>query len=113
MAVKCPVCKKGEILPVDDIVSDIEGYLFVEHGERCSRCGEEFIPEEEGERTIRVARRLGLWGEPLKLRRKLSRSGRGVVLRIPADLQESLHLKGDEDVWVSKAGKKRLVVEVR
>ena len=113
MAVKCPVCEKGELLPVDDILSDIEGYVFVERGERCNRCGEELIPEEEGERTIRLARRLGIWGEPLKLRRKLSRSGRGVVLRIPSDLQESLRLKGDEDVFVSKVGKKRLLVEVK
>ncbi len=58
---------------------------------------------------IRVARRLGIWGEPLKLRRKLSRSGRGTVLRIPADIERSLHLKGDEEVLVSKAGKKIII----
>lgn len=93
-------------------MSEIEGYTFVERGLRCTACGEEFLPEEESERTIRVARRLGIWGEPLKLRRKLSRSGRGTVLRIPSDIERSMGLKGDEEVFVSKAGKK-IIVEVR
>ena len=112
MAVTCPVCEKGKLAPVDDIVSDIEGIIFVERGERCPSCGEEFIPAEESERTIRIARRLGIWGEPLKLKRKLSRSGRGVVLRIPTDLQENLGWEGDEEVLISKIGK-RLIIEAR
>ena len=77
-----------------------------ERGHRCTSSGEEFIPEEESQRLIKVARRLGIWGEPLKLRRKLSRSGRGTVLRIPTDIERSLALRGDEDVSVSKAGRK-------
>jgi len=113
MARICPVCEKGDLVPVEDIVSEIEGLTFVERGDRCTHCGEEFIPEEEGARTIRVAKRLGLWGEPLKLRRKLSRSGRGVVLRIPVDLQESLGLKGDEEVVLTKTGRRRILVEVK
>jgi len=112
MAVTCPVCEKGKLTPVDDIVSDIEGIVFVERGERCSSCGEEFIPAEESARTIRIARRLGIWGEPTKLRRKLSRSGRGIVLRIPADLQENLGWQGDEEVLISRVGK-RLVIEAK
>ncbi|HKZ48810.1 MAG TPA: hypothetical protein VJ397_08515 [Thermoplasmata archaeon] len=112
MTVTCPVCEKGKLAPVDDIVSDIEGIIFVERGERCTSCGEEFIPAEESARTIRIARRLGIWGEPLRLRRKLSRSGRGVVLRIPADLQENLGWEGDEEVLISKVGK-RLVIEAK
>jgi KaiC/GvpD/RAD55 family RecA-like ATPase len=80
------------LVPVDDIVSELEGYTFVERGRRCSECGEEFIPEEESQRLIKVARRLGIRGEPLKLKRKLSRSGRGTVLRIPTDIERSLGL---------------------
>ncbi len=99
---RCPVC-------VDDIASEIEGYTFVERGFRCSACGEEFLPEDGSQRMIRVARRLGIWGQPLKLRRKLSRSGRGTVLRIPKDIERSLHLRGDETVLVSKAGKKIII----
>lgn len=109
---KCPVCGKGQLVWVEDILSEFEGYVFVEQGHRCTHCGEEFIPEEEGERTIRIARRLNLWGEPLKLRRKLSRSGRGTVLRIPADLKASLDLKGDEEVALSRIGRDKILVEI-
>src|SRR3972149_1998760 len=108
---RCPVCGKGELVPADDIVSEVEGYTFVERGRRCTACGEEFIPEEESQRLMKVARRLGIWGEPLKLRRKLSRSGRGTVLRIPADVERSLGLRGDEEGSVSKAGRK-IIIEI-
>src|SRR3972149_1615341 len=108
---RCPVCGKGELVLADDIVSEIDGYTFVERGHRCIKCGEEFIPEDESQRMIKVARRLGLWGEPLKLRRKLSRSGRGTVLRIPSDTERSLGIKGDEEVTISKAGRK-IIVEI-
>jgi len=110
-SLRCPACGKGELVPADDIVSEIEGYTFVERGRRCTVCGEEFIPEEESQRFIKVARRLGIWGGPLKLRRKLSRSGRGTVLRIPSDIERSLGLRGDEEVSVSKAGRK-IIVEI-
>ena len=108
----CPVCGKGVLVPVDDIVSEIETYTFVERGRRCTACGDEFIPDEESQRMIKVARRLGLWGEPLRLHRKLSRSGRGTVLRIPTDIERSLGLRGDEEVTITKAGRK-IVVEIR
>jgi len=108
---RCPVCGKGVLVPVDDIVSELEGYTFVERGRRCNECGEEFIPEEESQRLIKVARRLGIWGEPLKLRRKLSRSGRGTVLRIPSDIERDLGLRGNEEVRVSRAGRK-IVIEI-
>jgi len=106
---RCPKCGRRRLVPVDDIISEIGGYTFVEQGLRCAACGEEFIPEGESQRMIRVARRLGIWGEPLKLRRKLSRSGRGTVLRIPTDIERSMRLQGDEQVLVSKAGKKIII----
>lgn len=108
---RCPVCGKGNLVPADDIVSEIDGYTFVERGRRCTNCGEEFISEEESQRMIKVARRLGLWGEPLTLRRKLSRSGRGTVLRIPSDIERSLGIRGDEEVAISKAGRK-IIIEI-
>ncbi len=109
---KCPVCEQGELIGVEDIVSEVEGHFFVERGSRCIKCGEEFIPEKQSQKTIEIARRLGIWGEPLKLHRKLSRSARGTVLRIPADLEKSMHLKGEEDVLISKIGKNKLLIEV-
>ena len=109
---RCPACDEGELVSVEDILSTFDGYTFVERGWRCTKCGEEFIAEEEGRRTIAIAKRLGIWGEPLKLRRRLSRSGRGTVLRIPSDIEEALGLRGNEEVLVSKAGR-RIIVEVQ
>ncbi len=109
---ECPVCEKGKLVQVEDILSEIDGYVFVEKGNRCTHCGEEFIPEEEGERMIKIARRLKLWGEPLKLYRKLSHSARGIVLRIPSDLEKNLGIKGDEEITIQKVGKKKILIEV-
>lgn len=47
---------------------------------------------------------MGIWGEPLRLYRKLTKSSRGITLRIPADLQRALHLTGKENVAFTKAG---------
>jgi len=63
----CPSCGRGELAPVNDIISELRGYVFVEKGERCTACGEEFPFEEESQKTIEAARRLGVWPEPLKL----------------------------------------------
>ncbi len=108
----CPVCEKGDLIEVDDIISEVEGHLFVQKGERCSNCGEEFINEKEGQKMIEIARKLGIWGEPLKLHRKLSKSARGTVLRIPADIEKNMHLKGEEQILISKIGKNKLLIEV-
>jgi len=95
---------------VDNIVSEIDGYVFIEKGQRCSDCGEEFIAEKDAQRTIEVAKKLGIWPQPLKLHRSLSKSGRGLVLRIPADLEKDLKLKPGEAVSISKVGNK-IVIE--
>jgi len=108
----CPVCGKGELVKVDDIVSEIDGHFFIESGERCSKCSEEFISEKQGQRVIDAARKLGLWGEPLKLYRKLSKSARGTVLRIPADIKRDMHLRGNEEVMISKIGRNKLLIEL-
>ena len=109
---KCPVCNEGVVVEVEDIVSEIEGHFFIEKGTRCTKCGEEFIPEKQAQKTIEIARKLGIWGEPLKLHRKLSKSARGTTLRIPTDIEKSLHLKGQEEVTISKIGKNKLLIEI-
>ncbi len=57
----------GELLPVDDIVSEMNGQNIIVRGHRCRKCGEEILSEEEAQRMIVLAKRLGVWGEPLKL----------------------------------------------
>jgi transcriptional regulator NrdR family protein len=108
---RCPVCE-GDMAWVEDIGSEIEGLIFIEKGYRCQSCGEEFIPEEEGQKMIKVARKLNVWGEPLKLHRKMSKSSRGTVVRIPTDIERSLGLKGNEDIKISKIGKKKILIEI-
>ncbi len=109
---ECQVCEKGSLVKVEDIVSEIEGHFFIENGERCTECGEEFINEKRGQKTIEIAKRLGIWGAPLRLHRKLSKSARGTVLRIPSDVEKDMKLKGSEDVLISKIGKNKLLIEI-
>ncbi len=105
----CNICGKGELSKVDDIVIEIDSYIFVVKGERCSSCGEEIPFEEETQRTIKVARRLGIWPEPMKLYRSLSRSGNGLVFRIPNDLEKQLKLNENIEVSVTKMGNKIII----
>ncbi|MBI2583284.1 MAG: AbrB/MazE/SpoVT family DNA-binding domain-containing protein [Candidatus Aenigmarchaeota archaeon] len=105
----CAVCQEGRLEEADNIASEIEGYIFVEKGWRCSKCGEEFIKENEAQRTIEIARKLGIWPKPLKLHRSISKSGRGLVLRIPSDLEDDLNLKPGQRVSISRVGHKIIV----
>ncbi|MBI1935586.1 hypothetical protein HYS31_04035 [Candidatus Woesearchaeota archaeon] len=109
---KCPSCEDDKFVEVDDIVSEIEGHFFVVKGRRCLSCGEEFISEKEGQKMIQIARNLGIWGEPLKLHRKLSQSARGTIIRVPTDIEKNMKLKGDEEILISKIGKNKLLVEI-
>ena len=84
---------------------------FIVKGERCDTCKEEIIDEREGQKMIVAARRLGAWSD-LKLRRKLSRSGRGTVLRIPTDIEEDMALKGNEKIVISKVGARKILIEI-
>ena len=54
MTKTCPKCAKGGLIRVDNIVSEIEGYVFIEKGYRCSHCNEEYVDEKESQRTIGV-----------------------------------------------------------
>jgi len=110
--VKCPICEKDKLIEVNDIVSEIEGHFFVVNGKRCQSCGEEFVAEKEGQKMVEIARNLGIWGEPLKLHRKLSQSARGTVIRIPTDIEKNMKLKGNEEVLISKIGKNKLLIEI-
>lgn len=106
---KCKVCEKGNLVKVDDITLEVEGYIFIVKGERCSNCNEEFPYEEETQRTILIAKKLGVWPEPLKLYRHLSKSGRGLMFRIPNDLEKQLKLNENIEIAISKMGNKIII----
>ena len=107
---KCLICEKGELIKSEDILLEIEGYVFIVKGERCSNCNEEFPYEEETQKTIIIARKLGVWPEPLKLYRHLSRSGGGLVFRIPSDLEKQFKLDEKKEIAITKIGNK-IVIE--
>src|SRR3989338_10690200 len=106
---KCPMCEKEEMIRVEDIILPVEGYIFILKGERCNKCNEEFPYEEETQRTIEVARKFGVWPEPLKLYRHLSKSGGGLVFRIPTDLEKQLKLTEHTEVGITKMGNKIII----
>lgn len=108
---RCLVCEEGELIKVEDIMLDLDGYIFILKGERCTGCKEEFPYEEETQRAITVAKTLGVWPEPMKLYRHLSKSGGGLVLRVPSDLEKQLKLDESKEVAISKIGNK-IVIEV-
>ncbi len=107
---KCPVCEKGTLAAVEDITLEISGYVFIVKGERCGQCKEEFPYEAETEKTIEVAKKLGVWPEPLKLYRHLSKSGGGLIFRIPSDIERQLELNESVEITITKLGNK-IVIE--
>jgi len=107
---KCNLCEKGNLVKVEDITLEIEGYIFIVKGERCNNCNEEFPYQEETQKTISVARKLGVWPEPMKLYRHLSKSTGGLMLRIPSDLEKQLKLNENVEIAITKVGNK-IVIE--
>lgn len=107
---KCKLCEKGNLMKVEDIILEIEGYIFIVKGERCGNCNEEFPYQEETQKTISVARKLGVWPEPMKLYRHLSKSAGGLMLRIPSDLEKQLKLNENIEIAITKVGNK-IVIE--
>ncbi len=110
MKTTCPICEKEEMMDADDIILELDGYVFVVSGSRCEACGEEFVAEKETQNMVAAARKMGIWPEPLKLHRTLSKSGGSLVLRLPTDIERQLNLHAGEQVALSKTGNK-LVIE--
>lgn len=110
---KCLVCEKGDLLKAEDITLDLEGYVFVLKGERCNTCKEEFPYEEETERAISAARRIGIWPEPMKLYRHLSKSGGGLIFRVPSDIEKQLKLNESTEIEITKVGNKIVIEPVK
>ena len=107
---KCVACEKGNLIKAEDITLEVEGYVFIVKGERCDNCNEEFPYQEETQKTISVARKLGIWPEPMKLYRHLSKSAGGLMLRIPSDLEKQLKLNENVEISITKVGNK-IVIE--
>ncbi|MBI2147542.1 hypothetical protein HYU19_03625 [Candidatus Woesearchaeota archaeon] len=105
----CMICEKGTLAAVEDIILDVSGYVFIAKGERCGQCHEEIPYEDETRRMINAAKKLGVWPEPLKLYRHLSRSSGGLILRIPSDIERQLELDEHGEIAISKVGNKIII----
>ena len=79
--------------------------------EICSSCGEQYFPEQTMEVVQNTLKKEGLWGVQRK-EISLWKSGNSVLLRLPKEFTELLHLKPDQKVRVYNEGKKRLVIDV-
>lgn len=106
---RCPICENGNLIKVENITLDIDGYMILAKGERCDGCGEEFPYEQEAQRSIEIARKAGVWPEPLKLHRHLSKSGSGFILRIPSDIEKQFNLNDNVPITISKVGNKIII----
>ena len=78
------------------------GILDVEY---CPTCGEQYLPEQSMEVVEKKLKEAGMWGVQRK-QVSLWKSGGSVLLRIPKDLADKLHLKPDEKVTIYSEGKK-------
>ncbi len=79
-------------------------------GETCPACKETFLDEVGMADLEQRARQLGVWGLGKKL--KVVRSGNSLVIRIPAELADHMHLKAGTEVYVHPEGGDRIVVDV-
>jgi YgiT-type zinc finger domain-containing protein len=104
---RCPICE-GEVEKVRTKI-EVEGVVLAEdyEVEKCKKCGEEFYTLEQMSFLRKRAEEKGMWGHGLKLRRKITKSGKRLALYIPADVERILKLKKGKDVeiWVEEDGR--------
>lgn len=105
---KCPVCA-GELKRRKTTYR----YLDIEFGKYdadvCEKCGEAFFTEESSDAIDRRAKELEVWG--LKEHTRIGYSGNSLMVRIPKDIVEFMHLKKGEAVTISPVGREKLLIE--
>lgn len=106
----CPVCR-GKVEKAKTEIK-IEGVTLAENYEveKCRKCGEEFYTLEQMSFLRKRAEEKGIWGHGLKLKRKITKSGKRLALYIPIDIERLLGLEkgGDVEIWVEG---KKIVIE--
>jgi len=110
LKVYCSKCNERMEEEVIDRYEYVEGFpLFNVEGFRCRKCGNLFFTEEQvdemEERTKKLKMRL------FAFKRTIAVSGKGLVVRVPADLAEYLKLKEGEEVRITPVGHKGFLVE--
>ena len=105
----CPCGGKVKWKMENVIIEGVKcGLLNVEY---CEKCGEEYFPEDAMEIIEKKLKEKGLWGIKRK-EANLWKSGSSVLLRIPKDIADKLHLKPNEKVTLYTEGKNKLIVNI-
>jgi YgiT-type zinc finger domain-containing protein len=108
---KCYKCG-GELRDASTVIA-IGGNSFEVRALKCAKCGEEEFTEEEV-RKIRIkAQQAGVWGQGIKIKRKLQKVGRATAVYIPADIQKQLMLKPRQEVTISVQDRKIIIEPVK
>lgn len=78
-------------------------------GYKCSKCGEIEFTEEQMRKALRAKEK----AIKIMVTRKLGMVGESLVLRIPKDVSETMHLKEGEEVRVMVENNKIIVEPVK
>lgn len=78
--------------------------------EVCNECGSEYISQELLEQIEAEVKKKGLFG--LERRSRITKSGNSLVIRVPKEIADSLHIGKDSEITIYPSDKKRLVVEI-
>lgn len=111
--VKCFEClEKGEKVELTKeklTYTSPLGLVYIVDGLRCSKCGAEIFDAETSAKISQVEKQLK---SRLILKRKLTKVGESLVLRIPKDIAEQMNLKAGKEVGISLEGTRKLVVTI-
>jgi len=116
---ECPICG-GEVKKIETSLSLFNGNIQINPilGFECNKCNEIFIDEEESRRIDSLTNTKyyreaidNIRKYQLRLRRRVSYSGRSLVIRIPKDIERVLSIKEGEEVEIYPEGKDKIIIE--
>lgn len=79
--------------------------------EYCTKCNEEYLPEDSMKIVEKKLKEAGLWGVQRK-EVNLWKSDNSVLVRILKDIADKLKLKPDEKIILYPEGNNKLIIEV-
>ena len=104
-------CKCGGNLKKSRTEVEFFGIDFgVKPCEVCNECGSEYISQELLEQIEAEMKKKGLFG--LERRSRITKSGNSLVIRVPKEIADSLHIAKDSEITIYPSDKKRLIVEI-
>ncbi|MCD4740053.1 YgiT-type zinc finger protein [archaeon] len=108
---KCPICG-GKLVTTRTVLDLYDGKVTLKgvKVQYCPKCKEELFTPEQMNKVDKLTE--GIQLQQISLKRRVSKSGRSLVLRIPQDIARTLHMNKDTEVELRVKNKKEFVVEV-